>query len=68
MYNTIFFLIIIIPVAGFVVERYLEYLNGTMWSERLPESLKEICGEEEYKKTQLYEKDNKKLSLWSSSW
>jgi STE24 endopeptidase len=67
MHNTIFYLIIIIPVAGFIVERYLEYLNGKMWSDTLPARLKGICGEEEYRKSQLYEKDNKRLSLWSSS-
>jgi STE24 endopeptidase len=33
----------------------------------LPEKLKGICDKEEYRKTQLYEKDNLKLSLWSSS-
>jgi STE24 endopeptidase len=67
MHNTIFYLIIIIPVAGFIVERYLEYLNGKMWSDNLPVKLMGICGEEEYRKSQLYEKDNKKLSFWSSS-
>jgi STE24 endopeptidase len=67
MHNTIFFLIIIIPVTGFIVERYLEYLNGKMWSEKLPDKLKGVCGEEEYRKSQLYEKDNKKLSFWSSA-
>jgi STE24 endopeptidase len=67
MHNTIFFLIIIIPVAGFLIERYLEYLNGKMWSEKLPGKLQGICSEEEYRKTQYYEKDNKRFELWSSS-
>jgi len=67
MHNSVFWLILIIPVAGFFLERYLEYLNGTMWSDTLPEKLKGICNDEEYSKTQLYEKDNKKLSFWSSS-
>jgi len=67
MDNTIFILILIIPVTGFVLERYLEYLNAGMWSPTLPEKLKGICDEEEYRKTQFYYKDNKKLSLWSSS-
>ena len=67
MHNTIFFLIIIIPVTGFLIERYLEYLNGKMWSDKLPDKLNGVCGEEEYKKSQLYEKDNKKLSFWSST-
>ena len=50
-----------------MIERYLEYLNSKMWSETLPEKLKGICDEEEYRKTQLYQKDNNKLSFWSSS-
>ncbi|MFO7620437.1 MAG: M48 family metallopeptidase [Bacteroidales bacterium] len=67
MHNTVFFLILIIPVTGFILERYLEYLNSGMWSERLPEKLRGICDEEEYRKTQLYQKENKKLSFVSSS-
>ena len=67
MHNIIFFLIIIIPVSGYVTERILEYLNTKMWSETLPEKLKNICDEEEYRKTQLYQKDNKRLSFWSST-
>jgi len=67
MYNTIFFLIIIIPLAGFLLERYLVYLNGKMWSDTLPEKLKGVCLEEEYRKSQHYEKDNRKLSFWSSA-
>ena len=67
MYNTIFFLIIIIPLAGFLLERYLVHLNGKMWSDTLPEKLKGVCLEEEYRKSQHYEKDNRKLSFWSSA-
>ena len=37
-----------------------------MWSDTLPEKLKGICDEEEYRKTQLYQKDNNRLSFWSS--
>jgi STE24 endopeptidase len=67
MHNIIFFLILIIPVAGFIAERYLDHLNSLMWSDTLPEKLKGICDEEEYRKTQLYNKDNNRLSFWSSS-
>ncbi len=66
MYNSFFFLILLIPVLGFLIERYLEYLNTGMLSETVPEKLKGICNEEEYRKTRLYERDNKRLSLWSS--
>jgi len=67
MHNTIILLIILIPLAGFILEQYLVHLNGKMWSDTLPEKLKGICPEEEYRKSQLYDKDNKKLSLWSST-
>ena len=67
MHNTIFFLILIIPITGFILERYLNHLNSSMWSDTLPEKLKGICDGEEYKKTQLYEKDNKRFSFWSST-
>lgn len=67
MHNTIFFLIIAIPLLGFAIERYLEYLNSKMWTEKLPEKLAGICNEDDYRKSQLYERDNRKLALWSSS-
>ncbi len=67
MENTIFILIIFIPVSGYLIERYLEYLNAGMWSDKLPEELSGICDAEEYKKNQQYHKDNKRLSFWSST-
>jgi STE24 endopeptidase len=67
MNNMLFILIITIPIFGFVLERYLNYLNKKMWSDVLPEKLIGICSNEEYRKTQLYQKDNIQLTLWSSS-
>ena len=67
MHNIIFYLVLIIPVAGFIAERYLDYLNSKMWSDILPDKLKGICAEEDYRKSQLYQKENNRLSLISSS-
>ena len=67
MHNTIFFLILIFPITGYLVERYLDYLNSRMWSPSLPEKLKGICDEEEYRKSQLYYKENNRLSFWSAT-
>ncbi|HBC78317.1 MAG TPA: peptidase M48 [Bacteroidales bacterium] len=67
MHNFVFFLILFFPITGFLLERYLEYLNAGMRSEILPSQLVGICDKEEYRKTTLYEKDNLKLSFWSSS-
>jgi len=66
MTNIIFILILIIPVAGFITERYLSHLNSKMWSVTLPDKLKGICDEDEYKKTQLYQKENNRLEFWTS--
>lgn len=66
MRNNIYYLILIIPVIGFLVERFLDWLNSKMWSESLPEKLSEICDEEEYRKTQRYQRDNIRFGLWTS--
>lgn len=66
MTNIIFISILIIPVAGFFTERYLSHLNSKMWSVTLPEKLKGLCDEDEYRKTQLYQKENNRLELWTS--
>lgn len=67
MHNTIFYLILIFPVTGYIIERYLDFLNAKMWSDTLPEKLRGICDAEEYRKTQLYQKENNRLSLFSES-
>ena len=67
MHNSIFYLILAIPIAGYIAERYLDYLNTRMWSDSLPEKLKGICDEEKYRKTQRYQRDNNRLQLISSS-
>jgi len=67
MNNPIFYIILILPVAGYILERYLEHLNDKMWSDKLPALLKGICKEDEYRKSQLYDKENKKLAFWSST-
>lgn len=67
MHNYYFFLFILIPVAGYLLERYLEHLNVRMWSVNLPEKLTGICDEKEYRLSQLYYRENQKLSVWSST-
>jgi STE24 endopeptidase len=67
MHNLIYYLIIIIPLAGYITERYLNWLNSKMWTDSLPGKLKGICDEEEYRKSQLYQKANDNLAFWSSS-
>jgi STE24 endopeptidase len=64
--NLIFILIVAVPIAEFALEQYLVHLNKTMWSDQLPRKLTGICPEEDYKKSQNYQKDSYNLSFWSS--
>ena len=67
MSQTLFYIIIGLVIADFVFERFLEYLNSTRWSDRLPEEVKGIYDEEKYRKQQAYEKVNFRFSMISSS-
>ncbi|HQJ20359.1 MAG TPA: M48 family metallopeptidase [Bacteroidales bacterium] len=57
----------LIPLAGYITESYLSYLNMKMWSPEVPLQLKGICDEKEYRKIQFYNRDSSKLSFWSST-
>ena len=65
--TTIFWIIIVILVIDFVVERYLDYLNTTRWSDQLPDEVKGIYNEEKYRQQQAYSKANHKFGMLTSS-
>jgi len=67
MSQILFFIIIGLLVADFILERFLEYLNSTHWSNQLPDEVKGIYDEQEYQKQQAYEKANFRFSMFSSS-
>ena len=60
-------ILLLLLIASYVLERYLDYLNSKNWSDELPAALKGIYNEEEYKKSQQYEKANKKFSTVSDT-
>jgi len=63
----ILYVIIGILILDYAFEQFLEYLNRKYRSLELPEKLKGIYNEEEYKKSQQYESDNQRLSFVSST-
>src|ERR1035437_8079976 len=67
MSQILFYIIIVLLVADFIFERFLEYLNSTQWSDQLPVELKGIFDDEKYHKQQAYEKVNYRFSLISSA-
>ena len=67
MAQTIFIIIISILVFDFLLERLLDYLNSTYWSNELPKELEGIYDAEKYKKSQDYQKVNQRFSFLTST-
>ncbi|TKG92985.1 M48 family peptidase [Puteibacter caeruleilacunae] len=67
METIIFYVILGVIAVEFLLERYLDYLNRTMWSDKLPDELKGIYDAEQYEKSQRYEKVNHRFSQFTST-
>lgn len=67
MHILLFYIIIAIIVVDFIVERYLDYLNTTRWSDTLPEEVKGIYDKEKYKTQQAYQRENQRFGMLTSS-
>jgi len=63
----ILYVIIGILILDYAFDQFLEHLNRKYKTIGLPEKLKGIYNEDEYKKSQQYESDNQKLSFISST-
>ena len=63
MHEIIFWIIIAIIVLDFLFENYLDYLNTTRMSKKLPDEVKDIYDEEKYKKQQAYQKENQRFGM-----
>ncbi len=67
MHEILFWIIIGILVVDFIFEKYLSYLNTTTMSDTIPEEVKGIYDEEEYKKQQAYQRENHRFGILTSS-
>jgi len=67
MYNTVFYLLIGILIFGYLLERILDSMNLAHTVPVLPEELSDIFDAEEYKKSQMYKRDNTRFSFITSS-
>ena len=67
MYNTIFFVMIGVLVFGFLLELVLDLLNLRHTVPELPSDLDGIYDEEEYRKSQLYKRDNTRFTFLTGS-
>ncbi|MDP4185291.1 MAG: M48 family metallopeptidase, partial [Bacteroidota bacterium] len=66
MAGIIFYLIVAIVVFDFILERTLDYLNTTRWSETLPKEVEGIYDEEKYRQSMQYEKVNYHFGILTS--
>ena len=67
MHNILFYIILVILLADFILERWLDYLNDKKLSAELPEEVRDVYDAAQYKKSQEYKKVNDRFSLISSS-
>lgn len=63
MAQTILYLIIAIITFDYLLERLLDYLNTTRWSNALPAELKGIYDPDEYRRSQNYNRVNQRFSF-----
>jgi STE24 endopeptidase len=63
----LYYSILFILIASFVLERWLDYLNITHWSSMLPAELSGIYSEEKYQKSMKYDKARHKSTTTSES-
>ncbi len=64
---TLFYILIGILIVNFAVDQVLDYLNAKHFSDAIPQELKDVYDEEEYKKSQQYKKTNYQFSIISSA-
>lgn len=67
MHEILFWIIIVILVLDFLFEKYLDYLNTTRWSDKLPIELAGIYDEEKYCRQQAYERENHRFGMISET-
>jgi len=63
MHEILFWVIIAIIAIDFLFEKYLDYLNTTTMSDKLPEEVKGIYDEKKYKKQQAYQRENNRFGM-----
>ncbi len=67
MHNTVFYIIVGILIAGFILERWLEYLNMKNTVTQLPDELSDVYEPEKYEQSQKYKRVNTQFSFLTSS-
>jgi len=67
MENIVFVFIIAFIVLDFIIDRLLQYFNDTNRQKELPAEGKDIYSHEEYQKSQLYESEKSRFSIYTET-
>ncbi len=67
MENIIFYFILGFVIFDYILEQFLNYLNSTKRSEKIPEQIKGIYNEKKYSRQQNYEKEKSRFSFITST-
>lgn len=67
MVTLLYYSILIVLIADFIFERWLDYLNTKSWTPELPSELVGIYDEEKYQKSQKYQKATHQFTLVTES-
>ena len=65
--NSLFYIIITILVAQFIIETVLDYLNAKRYGHPVPDELNDVFNAEEYKKSQAYKMINYRFGILTST-
>ena len=63
---TLFYIIVLIIVINFIIDKVLDYLNAKNYDNPIPRELDDVYDDVEYKKSQAYKKTNYKFGILSS--
>lgn len=66
MHPGIFYLLLVIIISNFALDRILEWLNARNWSENPPAGLEDVYELEEYRRSQKYHRENDRFG-WITS-
>lgn len=67
MHTILFYIILLILIADFIIERWLDWLNSHKLNMELPAELRDVYDAEQYKKSQEYKRVNDRFSLLTSA-
>lgn len=65
--QVLFYIIIAIIIINFIIDKVLDALNAKHYNDTIPEELRDVYDEEDYKKSQAYKITNYKFGIYTST-